>query len=865
MNGLRRFSKIAFVLIFSLFSVQNLFINNLVSVAHAADCSGPGPAAKLGIYSTNRPDFLKPTPTLDPQSITVGQQSTRMEVEIEDASGCPTTTNPLTTRVTVSISDHVGDLLTIGGVNQGESYNFTIAKTSSRGGFFVKGKALATATLTAITRVDSDIQLISGTQTMAVAAPVPDATKLVFTNNPHGVSDTIQGLLAAVPAGASVTGIVVRAYADLAGVTQLGTDAFVAADGSFVAIATGDDQYRTVYVRAVYPALIPVLSDPVAVTQNYPALVSGLTAVHGANDRPQLSWIATEPGATFRIYRKLSADPSFVEPAAFVSSLPTFTDTTAVLGTTYVYAVKQVSVGGSYTPEFLPTATIRLDLSAVVFMPEGSSTTQTTPSVSFTVTAALRNVWNVTPSVIRVAYTNTVSGAVYTATVQVANDSTNQMLGSAPYITAASVPVPNLPDGSYSAQLSAFDAVSGVNDAVSNAVTYAIDTVVPLAPVLSALRYSPNILSGIAGAVEPSVNVDVYVAADLSLASKVGSVPAAPDGSFILTPVTTPAAGIFYVVARDTAGNTSSATAFDAVSTPRPPMVSKLVMEQNFPGTADRIISAAGGVTGSMTVRMYVADPSTNPNLVALYELVANPDGSFTQNVGDNTAPGFWITVVSGNGTQSPAAMLTNATFIAAPTSFRAVAGDNSVTVKWDAVSAATYYTIEVYNITAQQNIQKAVLASTQTSLQLTLRNNASYRFYVHAVDAYGNVSAPLEVESTPHAPQIVLASSPTTSAPETPPVVTKHVAPPVPPVHAEEAAPTATAVPAPESQTRDWTTWLTVGLGLVLLALATFFGWQLWSNQPTETVVTTTKKSSTKKPTNQNSRTGSDTQKPRW
>ncbi len=856
MYRFKKYAVVALLLLISLPNLQNLSSIFSAGKAFAADCTTPGPAAQFGVYSTNRLDFLRPDSSLDPQTIAIGQKSIRMEVEVEDVNGCPVPA-PASTQTALSLSDHAGDLYSTGNVLQGETYNFTIATGNTRQGFFVTGKNVITsATLTAATRPTSIVQLTSGSQSINVNTPAPVAAQLVFNDHAHGVGDTISGSAGAVVPSATF----VRVYT-LNGVTLLGSST-VNADGSFAPIPSGDDQYRQVLVYAEYAG--GVRSNAVVLDQTYPSIVSDLQATHGSGDHPRLSWTATDDGSTFAIFR---APLPVVDDSKYTqigtSTIASFTDSTSSLGVAYRYVVKQVNAAVSYTPEFTPSVDIRLDLSNVIFNPAGSISSTTTPSVSFVVTPSLLSAWQSSGSVLKAEYVNQATGAAYLATVTLVTG--NQMLASAPYTDASGTVLAALPDGKYSSSLSALDASSGINDMVKNEVIYTIDTTAPNAPVLSKLRFDGSALTGLAGAVEGGATVEIYNSAVITAANRIGTLTAGPDGSFALTPVSAPAGGVFYLLARDGAGNASAATAFDVVSVPVAPDASKLTMVQNAPGTSDQVVGAAGAVPSGVIVRIYTADPMQDATIVPDFEVVAATDGSFIVNVGDNVASQYFVAVWSGAGTLSSAVMLSNTISIAAPASLNTKAGDNSVTLSWSGVANVSYYALQVVNADNGAAISSVTVPGSQTSLTLTLQNGSTYRFSLTAVDAFGNVSSVVQAQASPHAPRVVAASA---AQNPTPPAPSQHIAVQTPaPVVTEQASPPAPSSPVAETTpTRDWVTWIIIGLGLLLLALAAFFGWQLWAGQSTEVVTTIKKPSAPSKPAAKpnGKKTDSDS-KPRW
>ncbi len=877
MNRFSRFSKAVFILIFSLLSVQNMFVGGLVNVAQAAECVPTGVAEKLAIFTTTKSDGTRPTTSLDPQTIIVNQLSTKLEVEINDNCDNPVA-SLASTKVSISITPNIANLSSD---SRGSFTNpFTITTGNKRRAFYLIGSDVGIAAITASTTIDSLTPLSSGTQIINVTAPAP--TQYGSYSNIHGIPDSVIGSDGSVAKKDIVPdGIIIRSYYSssllIDGVSTKIAETIATDEGGFE-VNTGDDQYRNVYLRAVYPGTTEVPSEAVVVEQYYPAIVSNLKVMHGTGDKPSLTWSQTEDEPTFAVYRKLAPDV-FSETSLVVKdiSTPFFEDTSALPGVKYNYAVKQI-VDDSYTPEFLPTVDIRLDLSNVVFLPAGSLTSVTMPTVTFNVTPDLYNQWGLDKSVIKAQYTNTTTNAVYLSIIAASDPALFTMVAAGPYLDAVGTPMPSLPDGSYTSKLMADDSVLvepnvplGIMDSVTNVVTYSIDSVLPTAPLLSKLRYSNSILFGIAGAVEPNVFVDVYGSASLISTSKLGSATADATGAFQFPAMPIPTGGIFYLVARDATSNLSPATAFDVVTLPIAPDASKLTMEMNKPGALDRILGGAGAVVALATVRIFGADPALSPGLVPLYEFLANSDGSFTQNVGDNQSGAYWVAVWNGAGNLSTAVKLSNATAIAAPASFMAIGGDNSVTLHWDLVVGASYYTIEVYNISTKQNLSTATVSGTQSSLKLTLVNGSSYRFYIHAVDATGNTSLPMETESTPHAPRVVYAVA-SVQADVSPPVVP--VAEPVtvrsqevtkakPKVMTEAVLPAPPVASAPEPETRDWTTALIVGLGVVLLALAWFFGRKLWMIDSSETVVTTIKKPNSKKTTDTKKK--SDAEKPRW
>lgn len=841
-------ASLAFMLLVMSFSGSMLDFH--VDSAYAADCTSPGPAAKLGVYSTDKTDFTQPDTSFDPQTILVGQESMRMAVEVQDVNGCPA--HPSSTiQFRLSITPGTGTIwsMTTSGlkVDRGEVYENFIATTGFRRGFVIVGKNVAAAMLTAETT--GNVQLATGTQSINVFVTAPDVTKVLVTHNPHGAPDTVSGSAGAVPTSAESPGITVQAYSS-DGLTLLGSAA-AGADGSFPPIPTGDDEHRQVLLRATYTGSgNTVQSNPVVVDQSYPAIVTGLTATHGTGDRPLLSWTATENDATFRVYRKLTSDMSVFSESHFLAASTTesYTDETAVLGVSYRYAVKQV-VGGSYTPEFLPTIDTRIDLSGAVITPPGPSVTTGAPQVWFRISSDLYNAFQTNQNALSVQFTDVAGGTVYRPAVQVNPDFTAS--AASPFYDASGTQHYYLPDGSYKVQIMAIDAAMAINDGVTVSEKYTIDSTAPSAPVLSKLRYGDSTLLGQDGAVEAGVFVDVYTGVPVQ-SSYYGTVTASGTGSFAITPLGVPEGRIVYLVARDSAGNASTATAFDLVSKPATPVASRISMEQNAPGSNDRIVGIAGAVTPNMIVRIYATDPAVHPDLVPVYETVADAAGSFSQEVGDNTSSTFYVAVWSGAGVLSDALLLNNIVSVGVPASITAVGGDNTVNLVWSPVPGAVFYRISVFDANGALTTV-ATVSGSQTSLQLALKPGAAYRFSVQAVDTYGNTSTSAESSAMSKQTDATLASTTEAAAPEavteeprvaesTPeqPVVTE----------AETAATDTPASPSTdEEKTRNWAG-IIAGIGILILIIAAGAGWYLWSKPESTTVVTTVKKPDAKSET---------------
>src|SRR5215207_982923 len=92
--------------------------------------------------------------------------------------------------------------------------------------------------------------------------------------------------------------------------------------------------------------LLPTLFTAPAQTQSAPpAAPAGLTAFAG-DARAVLAWQPVA-GATYAVYRGMSATTvtTLVTPSGFTGT--SFTDTTALNGTTYYYAVRAVTAAGS--------------------------------------------------------------------------------------------------------------------------------------------------------------------------------------------------------------------------------------------------------------------------------------------------------------------------------------------------------------------------------------------------------------------------------------------------------------------------------------------------------------------------------------
>ncbi len=500
----------------TLFSAEN---------ALAADCTPTGPANKLAVYTTTNSDGTRPASPLDPQAINIGQVSQKFEAEIEDNTGTPVTP-PCTTKVAIALSPLSSGTITDVDGNPATN-TFTIATNQRRHSFYIKGQAAtASATITASTAADSLQQLNSGTQTFSVVAPAPVAANLVFTNNIHGTADTISGNPGAIPVSSITSQVVVKIYtAD--GLTLLGFGS-VAADGSFSPIATGDDQYRQVLVKAEYPG--GSQSNGVLFTQTYPAIVSNLSAVHDlVTYRPSLTWTATETGASFHIFRSIAATPLLYTEIG-TSTVPSFIDqsNSYVAGFAYRYVVKQ-SLNGSYTPEFSPTVDSRIDLSGVTVTPANSSSDSSKVVVNGSASAALALAMQTNPAALSVQATNNQTGVVYHATVS--------LTGLA---FSGSFANTTLPNGIYTITVIATDVSSGIADQLTVSANYTINAVVPkpAAPIASLVSIDQNkpgtadIIKGAAGAVTPGAIVRIYTINPTSATVPFRQVLAAGDGSF---------------------------------------------------------------------------------------------------------------------------------------------------------------------------------------------------------------------------------------------------------------------------------------------------------------------------------------------
>lgn len=806
MSQFKKLFKTLLVAIFAITSLANMSLL-VPQVAKAADpCSLDSGLFHLAIIADQG---------TDPLTRNVGQ-ITKYWAQIQDSSGTPAWSS-CTTYISIGFDN--SNVIKTNSSGTADPRNISISATTgstqyTRASFYIKGITPGSTAITAETTTGSNSpsqQLQSGVQTVNIVAPAPVSDKLVFNDVAHGNPDSVSGIAGALP---SLSGIKARAYSDLALTNQIGTDVDVnSIDGSFPAIETGDDQYRTVFIVAVYNGT--TLSAPTVVTQNYPSEVA-LTVNRVNSDVPVLTWTNFDAGNTFVIYRSDLAHPALTQIGT--SLTPTFTDTTANPEIRYTYAVKQVNAAGSYTPEFLPTQNIRIDITNVNYDPAriNVQNASTKPAITANVTPTLASVWS---TAITASWTNNATQVTTLATVTINGNN-----------LTATLPA-TLPDGNYTVSIVARDTTLDIDDAVTISNNYLIDTVAPTAPVLSNLRFSNGIISGVINSVEKSIYVNIY---DASHAIVAQHIVAGSDGSFISAGLL--ASDKYYIEAEDFAENVSPQTLFDVTHAPFIDS-SKITMQQNVPGTSDKIIGAIGSVTPGITVKIYGSDPALTNGLVPIYQTIANSDGSFTREVGDNLANTFWVTVWSGSNLESAAVKLANTISINPPTSFTAKAGNGSVTLNWTPVLGAEYYLVNVYDVTTKNNVAAVTISGLQTTWKFVGENSHTYRFYVKAQDSYGNVSAYKEVEATPTAPVVaatIKQTTHTTTAATAKPIAAEEIV--------ASPSPASTPTPTNNDTGKNWTGWI-IGLGIIILGIALSAAYLLWG-KPVETVIVTKKPS---------------------
>lgn len=895
MKRLTRVAHATIVLLLGLFASGATSWITPAEHAYAADCSSPGPVSKISVYSLKTADtttLTKPDPLYDPRVVVIGEQ-VKYVVQSEDSQGCESKVTsgvyPTGLDVTILPSHPASVKLqkTQSGSESASPMTITISASgsgSSHKSFYATGVAVDTAeTITASATILPSSTLVSATSDLTITAPAPMFAKLVFNDNAHGSADTISGLPSAVPTAAQSAGIMIKSYTS-DGLTLLGSVA-AAADGSFVGLPSGDDQYRQVNLTAVYAGTTSVESLPTTFVQSYPSIVSNLSATHDpATDKVQLAWVG-DAGASFRVYRKPVSDMTAFSELDFLPGgttlTPTFTDNTALMGVGYQYVVKQVNTVGSYTPEFLPAVMARMEAGNATLVPAGPMATVGTPKVTMSLNVNLYVSYSGAPlvdqaKILNAQFTNNASGVVYHATIVThdSHDGVYTATGLAPYLVGDTAETVNvLPDGTYTVSvLTHQELTSSLTDSILVSSAYSVDTVAPTAPVLSKLRYANRVLTGLDGTVEAGVKVVIFSSPSLSSSSWLATTVPNATGGLGLYPLDPPASGIIYLVAIDSAGNISSAVAFDLTHRPLAPVAAKVTLQQNDPGKNDVLVGAPGAVAANVIVRVYASDPSKTADLVPVRELVAKPDGSFTQEVGDNLSGTFWVAVWSGTNMLSEAIMLSNNIAPAAPSTIQTTSGENSVTLQWSTVSGATFYKVTVYNSASGAVITSATVAATQTSIVLSLQSGISYTFSVQAVDAFGNVSGTISTNASAKAPvKVVTASAPSVTTPvETPaPAIVPRAKAAAPVVEAAPAVETPASTPAPaEPKTKNWAG-IIAGIGIAILVLAGIASWYLWSRQESTTVVTTIKKPNGKSESNPakspDSKSSSGGTKPRW
>lgn len=850
MNRITKFSKMIFATVFIFTTLFNANFFKIDS-AKADGCLLDPSLYKLAIYSDTG---------IDPQLIPINAVSGKYWVQIQDLSNTPTASD-CTTYVALSFSlSSVNEVSSSGVLGDNKT---TISKGNTRASFYLSGSESGTVTITAATTTGASTpsqQLQPGTQSAIIGYSSPDKNLLTFTNNIHGIADTISGKANSVLAGIVLPGIKVRAYSDIAGTLQLGADAVVGVDGSFTSINIGDDLYRNITLRAVYPSDPPILSDAILIGEpviTYPALITGVKVQHSIEETPYITWDDAGVGVRYVIFRKNYSSQIPFNDSNIITTISdnSFQDDTAVFGERYLYLIKQV-IDGSYTPEFLPIVSVKLDIGATSITPTNYmniASNYPTPYLTANISSDLmasQEKWlsdpsntNISQAPLTLVYTNHNSGLKYFVGYGF-GEKGNLITDTHPYkiVDSNNVPYDRIVDGAYTVEIVGIDQVLGINDKVVVSSNYVIDTIAPEVPVLGKLRYENNTLSGVVGAAEPGTHLYVYDFNGVKLNTE--DVVIAVDGSFNAQNINVPTSGVFYLSLHDNVGNSSSLVTFDVMTIPSAPLVNKITMVQNQPGTNDVITALPGAVSGGITIKIYTSDPLSNPEAVPFRILIANADGSFSQEVGDNLSANFWIVAWSGSGKFSSALKLLNTISSSAVTGFVAIAGDSKVSLSWNHVLESSYYKIDVYDISANLQVTVLSVLAGQNSLQLSLTNGHNYRFTITSYDKYGNVSNGNTVYATPASATVVLASAKTTiyAKPSSSSYTSasskiSEIGLPAP-SETKEAASTNSA-PISENN-RNWAPWI-LAIGILILLVAGCVAYLLWGKQ-NDVVVTETK-----------------------
>lgn len=173
----------------------------------------------------------------------------------------------------------------------------------------------------------------------------------------------------------------------------------------------------------------------------------------------------------------------------------------------------------------------------------------------------------------------------------------------------------------------------------------------------------------------------------------------------------------------------------------------KVVVNQNKPGTVDTIQGLAGAVdTSSIVVKVYEGNPDLNSLLLPLGSTVSNSDGSFDPiSIGDNSYATVWIQLTDNNNLlkSQPQSFANDIVGPKAPTLAKLTAKcqtDDScrVELNWqsndsDSVMYQVGYTTD--------GVEKRTLDQTGTSVLTDLTTGKTYDFAVYAFDAASNQS----------------------------------------------------------------------------------------------------------------------------
>jgi fibronectin type 3 domain-containing protein len=288
--------------------------------------------------------------------------------------------------------------------------NYNVKRSTTSGSGYA---TIASPAGTAFT----DTTAVNGTTYYYVVSAVDGGGE--SANSSPQVSTTPQAGLAAVPTGLAISagnGVVNLAWNSVAGATSYNVYRSTTSGSGYAlltssaspsitdyAVANGTTYYYVVTAfnssgESSYSA--QVSATPEAAAAQVPTNLAATVAIN----QVALSWSAASGAASYNVYRSTTSDSNFVLLGS--SSTATYTDNSAVGGTTYYYTVTGVSSGGESNDSLQISAT---PLPPIPAAPTQLSATGTTNAVSLS--------WPLSPGATSYdVYRSTTTGTGYAST-----------------------------------------------------------------------------------------------------------------------------------------------------------------------------------------------------------------------------------------------------------------------------------------------------------------------------------------------------------------------------------------------------------------------------------------------------------------